>query len=189
MANVQDACRRNDTNFFWRFLQQIDRPISGTVPGRNTYAIVTAGQYHAYNTIHFLYNNGVVPNRTNSEGETVLITMMRSTQIVDTNELLYVINKGERVNYQDKNGYTALMHAAELQPASVNETLLNAGANLNMTNINGFSALYYASDEIKARLLLNRGAQTSLTNVNGETPLQHIKRANPELYHTLWGLK
>src|SRR4051794_40519831 len=38
MANVQDACRRNDTNFFWRFLQQIDRPISGTVPGRNTYA-------------------------------------------------------------------------------------------------------------------------------------------------------
>jgi len=82
-----------------------------------------------------------------------------------------MINMNVNVNYQDRNGYTALIKASR-DPINLPliKLLLNSGADPNIENIYGQTALMNAIGNIDIlKLLLNNGANPLLEDDEGDT--------------------
>lgn len=81
-------------------------------------------------------------------------------------EIEALIASGADVNARGKNGWTALMIAAQYGAADAAEALIAAGADVNALNSFGSSAVFiaqnYARTEVE-QLLLDAGAQPEYT--------------------------
>jgi ankyrin repeat protein len=94
--------------------------------------------------------------------------------------LRLLIDKGAKINVQNRNGITPLMNAARYQvPLIVVETLLESGSIINTQDREGWTALMYAAEGNRTeviKMLVAKGADLNLRNSKGETALTVAKR-------------
>ncbi|XP_064167803.1 M-phase phosphoprotein 8 isoform X1 [Anguilla rostrata] len=95
--------------------------------------------------------------------------------------LRLLIRRGVKVNGRQKNGTTALMHAAEKNFLSTVAILLEAGAYLNAQTLGGETALMKACKRGNAdvvRLLLEQGADCNILSKHQNNALHFAKLSN-----------
>jgi ankyrin repeat protein len=82
-----------------------------------------------------------------------------------------MINMNVNVNFQDRNGYTALIKSSrDFTNLPIVELLLERGADPNIENIYGQTALTYGIGNIDIlKLLLNNGANPFIEDDEGDT--------------------
>ncbi len=164
--------------------------------------------------LHIFYHFGADPCVKNNEGGSVYPVLKRSLYFdelftkpyyEEMDEQLYfiinaIVSKNERaaaylaqtienVNATDKNGYTALMYAAQQGYVRVMKTLIDRGADLSLLDELGQTALMHAADdwEVAAvRLLLSRGAKVDQQNKEGQTALMFAVQMNDWSYDYAW---
>ncbi len=84
------------------------------------------------------------------------------------------IKNGADINFQNKDGNTALMYAAKVGHEDIVALLINKGANLNLKNDYRFTSLMFAvlsGHENIVTLLVQAGAYLNLRQIFGETAL------------------
>uniref|UniRef100_A0A8C4EV20 M-phase phosphoprotein 8 n=1 Tax=Dicentrarchus labrax TaxID=13489 RepID=A0A8C4EV20_DICLA len=95
--------------------------------------------------------------------------------------LRLLIKKGVRVNGRQKNGTTALMHAAEKNFLTTVAILLEAGSYVNAQTISGETALMKAckrGNTDVVRLLLDYGADCNILSKHKNTAMYFAKLSN-----------
>uniref|UniRef100_A0A8C5E6V2 M-phase phosphoprotein 8 n=1 Tax=Gouania willdenowi TaxID=441366 RepID=A0A8C5E6V2_GOUWI len=95
--------------------------------------------------------------------------------------LRLLIKKGVRVNGRQKNGTTALMHAAEKNCLTTVAILLEAGSYINAQTLGGETALMKACKRGNAdivRLLLENGADCSILSKHKNSAMYFAKHSN-----------
>ncbi|XP_026231966.1 M-phase phosphoprotein 8 isoform X3 [Anabas testudineus] len=95
--------------------------------------------------------------------------------------LRLLIKKGVRVNARQKNGTTALMHAAEKNFLTTVAILLEAGSYVNAQTLSGETALMKACKRGNAdvvRLLLEYGADCNILSKHKTTAMHFAKLSN-----------
>ncbi|XP_014350474.1 M-phase phosphoprotein 8 isoform X3 [Latimeria chalumnae] len=102
--------------------------------------------------------------------------------------LRLLIKKGAKVNAKQKNGTTALIHAAEKNFLTTVAILLEAGVHVNLQQISGETALMKAckrgnSDIV--RLLLEYGADCNILSKHQNSALHYAKQSNNILVYDL----
>lgn len=114
-----------------------------------------------------------VDSRDPGQRATALLWAVRTGNQAGCEVLLY---RGADILARDRNGSSAIHHAALMDRLELIDFLLSAGADVNGTNNRGQTALHLstlAGDFEAARLLLDRGASLDLPDESGNTPL-HI---------------
>jgi ankyrin repeat protein len=138
-------------------------------------------QADAFRTLEaqLLIKGAQVDVSTNTLGWTPLIqcaTHSHSELMLQHLELL--ITLGAQVNYQDKNGRTALMHCATMQRNDAANILLKHYADVNIIDNFEWNALmfscYYGNYDL-AKLFLEYGAHINFTSKNGNNALKIAK--------------
>ncbi|XP_060785608.1 M-phase phosphoprotein 8 isoform X2 [Neoarius graeffei] len=102
--------------------------------------------------------------------------------------LRLLIKKGVKVNGRQKNGTTALMHAADKNFLTTVAVLLEAGSCLNAQTVGGETALMKACRRGNAdivRLLLEYGADCNILSKHKTTALQSAKLSNNMMVYDL----
>lgn len=101
----------------------------------------------------------------------------RTQNVSITNELLL---NGADINFQNKNGATPLILAAQYNNLVIMESLLCRGANPNLATVNGTTPLMLAvgNDVHMIKLLLDFGAKTNPVREDGLTSLLHAVTCN-----------
>ncbi|XP_072253561.1 M-phase phosphoprotein 8 isoform X3 [Leuresthes tenuis] len=102
--------------------------------------------------------------------------------------LRLLIKKGVRVNARQKNGTTALMHAAEKNFLTTVAILLEAGSYVNAQTLGGETALMKACKRGNTdivRLLLEYGADCNITSKHKNTALYFAKVSNNLMVYDL----
>jgi ankyrin repeat protein len=82
-----------------------------------------------------------------------------------------LINSGADLNYQDKNGNTALIYCVYYNNIKLLKLLIKSGADLNIKDNNGSSALIIAGYSNKFNIgdiLIKSGADQTIKNNNGD---------------------
>ncbi|KAJ8246737.1 hypothetical protein GJAV_G00254820 [Gymnothorax javanicus] len=113
--------------------------------------------------------------------------------------LRLLLKKGVKVNWRQKNGTTALMHAAEKNFLTTVAILLEAGAHVNAQTLGGETALMKACKRGNAevvRLLLEYGADCNILSKHQNNALHFAKLSNNmavydcvrEHMNTLWSV-
>ena len=102
-------------------------------------------------SVMFLVNNLADLEITDSDNTSALIWAVRSGDLA-TVEFLFNQNRAWR-NHQDKNGRTALIHAAALGLPDIVNWLLEANVDANVSDTEGKSALDYALDNGHAQVV------------------------------------
>jgi ankyrin repeat protein len=110
----------------------------------------------------------------------VCIDLPKEERVIATNKM---IDGGEDINAQDKNGWSPLHFAAQEGDTEIAEILINAGADINLKDTNGNTPLWvatmnshYGTEVIN--LLLTHGADSSQKNNHGISPVE----ISPELF-------
>jgi len=105
------------------------------------------------------------------------VNMADEGMFKDSTDLKKRISKGEDVNFQDKDGCTALINAATYGNLDSLKILLEAGADVNLRNNEGETAIgtvAYSSESTDGEmidLLISKGANINTKNNYGETSL------------------
>ncbi|XP_065105028.1 M-phase phosphoprotein 8 isoform X2 [Paramisgurnus dabryanus] len=102
--------------------------------------------------------------------------------------LRLLIKKGVKVNARQKNGTTALMHAAEKNFLTTVAILLEAGASVNAQTLGGETALMKACKRGNAdivRLLLEYGADCNIMSKHKSTASYYAKVSNNVIVNDL----
>jgi ankyrin repeat protein len=89
--------------------------------------------------------------------------------------LNYLIENGANINFQDKNGYSALHFASQNNEIEIIEILLNKGANPNIRDLYGnspiWTAIFNAREDFSiVKLLLENNADIETKNNHGKSP-------------------
>ena len=109
--------------------------------------------------------------------------LMRATCVECVEIVKLLINAGAIIDLRDRNGYTALIHAAIGEEGETNEMnmnryiqiaklLIDAGADINIQDNRGLTALMHACINERAKMvsfLIDEGADISLENRGGQT--------------------
>jgi ankyrin repeat protein len=88
------------------------------------------------------------------------------------------IKEGFNVNAKDKDGYTALLIAAEKGDPEMTRLLLEKGAEVNARDKDGYTALMYvayAGNLEMAKILIKNGADVNLRDKDGWTALMFAR--------------
>ncbi|MCI2230451.1 ankyrin repeat domain-containing protein [Polaribacter sp. MSW13] len=89
--------------------------------------------------------------------------------------LNYIIEKGADIDFQDKNGFSALHFASQNNEIGIIEILLNKGANPNVRDFHGnppiWTAIMNAREDFSiVKKLLEKNADIQTKNNHGKSP-------------------
>ena len=132
----------------------------------HTSAIHCAACTGSNSCVKFLLEAGVSPDH--HEHTTNITPLIIAASVNNEKAVSLLLERGANIDFQETNGYTALMQASIMGQALTTEALLNAGANPNLTaskNHQGVTALYLAcraSYENIVKLLLNGKADPNI---------------------------
>mgnify|MGYP005989237825 CR=1 FL=1 len=94
----------------------------------------------------------------------------------DSDRIQMLLDAGADINAKNKDGYTALIVAAEQGHLLLFDLLLNAGANVDAKeNVNGYTALIWAVDKDRKHiihLLFDRGSREGPHRRRQDAPRQ-----------------
>ncbi|ETS82540.1 hypothetical protein PFICI_04416 [Pestalotiopsis fici W106-1] len=120
---------------------------------------LSRGRREQDKVVSLFLDRGANANYNDSKTKTTLLLLaIRHNRFGCTNLLL---ERGADVDYEERNGFTALLYAARWGDAQIAETLLSHGANIEHQDTNGFTALVLSATKghlAVVRLLLDRGA-------------------------------
>lgn len=103
-----------------------------------------------------------------------------------------LIRRGIDVNFQDCEGATALLYAAEWKRRDVAEVILGAGGRLDIADEHGNEPLWYAvgnADHQLVEMFMRHGADPRHRNTYGKCPLDiaHEDEGDPVMLRILGG--
>ena len=101
-----------------------------------------------------------------------------------SNVVKYFIEKGAKVESQDKWGLTTLHYAVRHAGPEIVKFLLQKNANINAKNNSGSTPLHYACDDCNVKmvkLLIDKGALIDEKNNTGDTPLIKVSTTTEKL--------
>uniref|UniRef100_A0A8D0N1L9 Chromo domain-containing protein n=1 Tax=Sus scrofa TaxID=9823 RepID=A0A8D0N1L9_PIG len=131
--------------------------------------------------------DSVCPADENPDASGMTLVMLAAAGGQD-DLLRLLLRKGAKVNGRQKNGTTALIHAAEKNFLTTVAILLEAGAFVNVQQSNGETALMKAckrgnSDIV--RLVIERGADCNVLSKHQNSALHFAKQSNNVLVYDL----
>lgn len=146
-----------------------------------TSAIHIAASTGSNSCVKFLLEAGVSPDH--HDHATNFTPLMAAASVNNEKAVSLLLERGASIDFQETDGYTALMHASMKGKTTTTQALLNAGANPNLTTSKnpqlntpkGATALYLAcreSHENIVKILLNGKADPNIPlSDNKVTPL------------------
>ncbi|MCX7551174.1 ankyrin repeat domain-containing protein [Xanthomarina sp. F2636L] len=158
----------------------LERNIKGNDQAFVFAAYGTRGKTNGIEAYKFLESTGLNPNTRTKEGISPLqIVAARNKDVSITN---YFIEKGADINLADKNGNTALIHAASRNNLEVISTLLKGTKDINWVNNKGQSALSLAIANNSAKVvsfLMEHKANVEVLDTNGNHLAYYLLDAFP----------
>jgi general secretion pathway protein A len=122
---------------------------------------------------------GRVRSPVSSSTSRALLRSIEKGDVAAANRLL---SSGVTVNARTKEGWTALILAAQQDLPNLARTLITRGANVNVRDKQGQTALIHAARKghrQTVELLVNQGANVSVKDRTGRTALQYAQSPSP----------
>ena len=170
------AIENNDINMVRQLLNRYDVNTRRNTDIRET-PLTLASSLYRNEIIQVLINAGADLNMEDNDGLTPLMSSFIDDGFynhVETIELL--LDNNANVNYQNRNGETALHIASQLDRTEIIRILVDRGANVNIRDRNGNTPLVaynnfrnYTMSAESAEILINNGADVNYQNRNGIT--------------------
>ena len=139
--------------------------------------------------LELLLEKGADPRATDKSGMSVLMHLVAEDDTDDGALVARIINRGVDVNYQSRDGNSAIWLATTLGSEAILKRLLEKGANPNLSLPDGSSPLMLAAqdgNEAAVRLLLARKADPNLKTKSGLTALKlAVKRKHAGIVRLL----
>ncbi|XP_030056144.1 M-phase phosphoprotein 8 isoform X2 [Microcaecilia unicolor] len=140
-----------------------------------------------YLTVKYALNSKEEYNLEQEDSSGMTLVMLAAAGGHD-DLLRLLIKKGAKVNARQKNGNTALIHAAEKNFLTTVAVLLEAGAHLNIQQNNGETALMKACKRGNfdiVRLMVESGADCNISSKYQSSALHFAKQSNNVMVHEL----
>lgn len=174
-----------DLNLDWMTLDDFQKHLNGedeilSGPPLSPNELRDAVKSGDYMAVKLALNSKEDYNLDQEDGSCMTLTMLAAIGGQD-DILRLLIKKGVRVNKRQKNGTTALMHAAEKNCLTTVAILLEAGAYVNAQTLSGETALMKACKRGNAdvvRLLLEYGADCNILSKHQNTAMYFAKHSN-----------
>ncbi|XP_073195516.1 M-phase phosphoprotein 8 isoform X3 [Lepidochelys kempii] len=171
---------------FQKHLDGEDETHSSTEPISST-LLRDAVKNGDYVTVKMALNSNEEYNLDQEDSSGMTLVMLAAAGGHD-DLLRLLIRKGAKVNCRQKNGTTALIHAAEKNFLTTVAILLEAGAYLNVQQSSGETALMKAckrgnSDIV--RLMIESGADCNILSKHQNSALHFAKQCNNVLVYDL----
>ncbi|KAM9804512.1 M-phase phosphoprotein 8 [Neosynchiropus ocellatus] len=174
-----------DLNLDWMSLDDFQKHLNGedeilTGPPLSPSELRDAVKSGDYMAVKLALNSRTEYNLDQEDVSGMSLTMLAAAGGQD-DILRLLIRKGVRVNGRQKNGTTALMHAAEKNFLTTVAILLEAGSFVNAQTLSGETALMKACKRGNAdivRLLLDYGADCNIQSKHKNTAISFAKLSN-----------
>uniref|UniRef100_A0A3Q4H170 M-phase phosphoprotein 8 n=1 Tax=Neolamprologus brichardi TaxID=32507 RepID=A0A3Q4H170_NEOBR len=173
-----------DLNLDWMTLDDFQKHLNGedeilSGPPLSPNELRDAVKSGDYMAVKLALNSKEDYNLDQEDGSCMTLTMLAAIGGQD-DILRLLIKKGVRVNKRQKNGTTALMHAAEKNCLTTVAILLEAGAYVNAQTLSGETALMKACKRGNAdvvRLLLEYGADCNILSKHQNTAMYFAQQS------------
>ncbi|CAC5384791.1 ANKRD50 [Mytilus coruscus] len=100
--------------------------------------------------------------------------LLKAARTGNVNDVKICLENKADIDYQNDDGWTALMFAARWGHLEICRLLIDTGCKIDITDINGYTALHYAAEEghlqITRYLVEQRGITPLVTTHEGKTP-------------------
>ncbi|XP_053733417.1 M-phase phosphoprotein 8 isoform X6 [Synchiropus splendidus] len=174
-----------DLNLDWMSLDDFQKHLNGedellSGPPLSPSELRDAVKSGDYMAVKLALNSRTEYNLDQEDVSGMSLTMLAAAGGQD-DILRLLIRKGVRVNGRQKNGTTALMHAAEKNFLTTVAILLEAGSYVNAQTLSGETALMKACKRGNAdivRLLLDYGADCNIQSKHKNTAISFAKLSN-----------
>lgn len=171
---------------FQKHLDGVDEIISATEPISNT-QLRDAVRNGDYTTVKLALNSKEQYDLEQEDSSGMTLVMFAAAGGHD-DILRLLVKKGAKVNSRQKNGTTALIHAAEKNFLTSAAILLDAGAYVNIQQTNGETALMKACKRGNfdvVRLMIEAGADCNTLSKHQNSALHFAKLSNNVLVYEL----
>ncbi|KAJ0070642.1 hypothetical protein NL108_017142 [Boleophthalmus pectinirostris] len=177
-----------DLNLDWMTLEDFQRHLNGddevlSGPPLSPSELRDAVKSGDYLAVKLALNSKEDYNLDQEDGSGMSLSMLAAAGGQD-DILRLLIRKGVRVNGRQKNGTTALMHAAEKNFLTTVAILLEAGAYVNAQTLGGETALMKACKRGNldvVRLLLEYGADCNIMSKHGKNTAMYFAKLGNNL--------
>ncbi|KAL0963573.1 hypothetical protein UPYG_G00308130 [Umbra pygmaea] len=181
-----------DLNLDWMTLEDFQKHLNGedeilSAPPLSPSELRDAVKSGDYMSVKLALNSKEDYNLDQEDSSGMSLSMLAAAGGQD-DILRLLIKKGVKVNGRQKNGTTALMHAAEKNFLTTVAILLEAGSYVNAQTLGGETALMKACKRGNAdvvRLLLEYGADCNILSKHKNTALYFAKVSNNLLVYDL----
>ncbi|KAM9343138.1 M-phase phosphoprotein 8 [Pholidichthys leucotaenia] len=181
-----------DLNLDWMTLDDFQKHLNGedeilSGPPLSPSELRDAVKSGDYMAVKLALNSKEDYNLEQEDVSSMTLCMLAATGGQD-DILRLLIKKGARVNARQKNGITALMHAAEKNFLTTVAILLEAGAYVNAQTLSGETALMKACKRGNTdivRLLLEYGADCNILSKHKNTAMYFAKLSNNLMVYDL----
>ncbi|KAJ1113745.1 hypothetical protein NDU88_001987 [Pleurodeles waltl] len=171
---------------FQKHLDGEDEVISATEPISNT-QLRDAVRNGDYTTVKRALNSKEQYDLEQEDSSGMTLVMFAAAGGHD-DILRLLVKKGAKINSRQKNGTTALIHAAEKNFLTSAAILLDAGAYVNIQQTNGETALMKACKRGNfdvVRLMIEAGADCNTLSKHQNSALHFAKQSNNVLVYEL----
>ncbi|XP_033843484.1 M-phase phosphoprotein 8 isoform X3 [Periophthalmus magnuspinnatus] len=177
-----------DLNLDWMTLEDFQRHLNGddevlSGPPLSPSELRDAVKSGDYLAVKLALNSKEDYNLDQEDGSGMSLSMLAAAGGQD-DILRLLIRKGVKVNGRQKNGTTALMHAAEKNFLTTVAILLEAGAYVNAQTLGGETALMKACKRGNldvVRLLLEYGADCNIMSKHGKNTAMYFAKLGNNL--------
>ncbi|KAM6970581.1 M-phase phosphoprotein 8 [Aplochiton taeniatus] len=181
-----------DLNLDWMTLEDFQKHLNGedeilSAPPLSPSELRDAVKSGDYMSVKLALNSKEDYNLDQEDSSGMSLSMLAAAGGQD-DILRLLIKKGVRVNGRQKNGTTALMHAAEKNFLTTVAILLEAGSYVNAQTLGGETALMKACKRGNAdvvRLLLEYGADCNILSKHKNTAMYFAKISNNIMVYDL----
>ncbi|KAJ8013062.1 hypothetical protein DPEC_G00049400 [Dallia pectoralis] len=181
-----------DLNLDWMTLEDFQKHLNGeneilSAPPLSPSELRDAVKSGDYMSVKLALNSKEDYNLDQEDSSGMSLSMLAAAGGQD-DILRLLIKKGVKVNGRQKNGTTALMHAAEKNFLTTVAILLEAGSYVNAQTLGGETAMMKACKRGNAdvvRLLLEYGADCNILSKHKNTAMYFAKVSNNLLVYDL----
>lgn len=183
----RSACLENAADVAEEMLKR--HGAAGTVDHKGATWLHIASKYDCADIVKILLERSSIDiDQQMLYGRTALMRSLRDSFEIRGAAAKLLLQAGANVRLVDKQGWSALAFAAQIQNSGIVESILKRGADVGVVTDTGDTALHIASwhgwpDNV--RVLLANGANASLYNHNKKTPLQLIQGGGDKLVSLL----